>query len=85
MQTAERHQIQERFMQGELDVVVATAAFGMGVDKSSIRFVLHYDHPASLEAYTLANNRLQRLILSCAIRSKCKLLLFALLPLYSHT
>ena len=51
MQTAERHLVQERFMQGELDVVVATSAFGMGVDKSSIRFVLHYDHPASLEAY----------------------------------
>lgn len=49
--TPERHQIQERFMQGELDVVVATNAFGMGVDKAEIRFVLHYDHPASLEAY----------------------------------
>lgn len=48
---AERHQIQERFMQGELDVVVATTAFGMGVDKAEIRFVLHYDHPSSLEAY----------------------------------
>lgn len=49
--TPERHQIQERFMQGDLDVVVATNAFGMGVDKAEIRFVLHYDHPASLEAY----------------------------------
>src|SRR5207249_3732596 len=49
--TPERHQIQEQFMQGELDVVVATNAFGMGVDKAEIRFVLHYDHPASLEAY----------------------------------
>jgi ATP-dependent DNA helicase RecQ len=49
--TPERHQIQERFMQGELEVVVATNAFGMGVDKAAIRFVLHYDHPASLEAY----------------------------------
>ncbi|MEI6045207.1 MAG: helicase-related protein [Chloroflexota bacterium] len=43
--TPERHQIQERFMQGELDVVVATNAFGMGVDKAEIRFVLHYDPP----------------------------------------
>lgn len=49
--TPERHQIQEQFMQGELDVVVATNAFGMGVDKAAIRFVLHYDHPDSLEAY----------------------------------
>ena len=51
MGTPARHQVQERFMQGELDVVVATAAFGMGVDKQEIRFVLHYDHPSSLEAY----------------------------------
>jgi ATP-dependent DNA helicase RecQ len=51
METPVRHQVQERFMQGELDVVVATNAFGMGVDKSEIRFVLHYDHPPSLEAY----------------------------------
>src|SRR5205823_4818207 len=51
METPVRHQVQERFMQGELDVVVATTAFGMGVDKAEIRFVLHYDHPPSLEAY----------------------------------
>ena len=51
METPARHQVQERFMQDELDVVVATNAFGMGVDKAEIRFVLHYDHPPSLEAY----------------------------------
>src|SRR5206468_12552861 len=51
METPARHQVQEQFMQGELEVVVATTAFGMGVDKSEIRFVLHYDHPASIEAY----------------------------------
>ncbi len=58
--TPERHQIQERFMQGELDVVVATNAFGMGVDKAEIRFVLHYDHPASLEAYAQEAGRAGR-------------------------
>ena len=58
--TPERHQIQERFMQGELDVVVATSAFGMGVDKAEIRFVLHYDHPASLEAYAQEAGRAGR-------------------------
>jgi ATP-dependent DNA helicase RecQ len=58
--TPERHQIQERFMQGELDVVVATSAFGMGVDKQEIRFVLHYDHPASLEAYVQEAGRAGR-------------------------
>ena len=48
MPTPERHQVQEQFMQDGLNVVVATSAFGMGVDKHNIRFVLHYDHPASL-------------------------------------
>jgi ATP-dependent DNA helicase RecQ len=60
MQTPERHQVQERFMQGDLDVVVATTAFGMGVDKTEIRFVLHYDHPASLEAYVQEAGRAGR-------------------------
>lgn len=60
MPTPERHQVQERFMQGELDVVVATTAFGMGVDKAEIRFVLHYDHPASLEAYAQEAGRAGR-------------------------
>ena len=60
LSTPERHQIQERFMQGELDVVVATNAFGMGVDKAEIRFVLHYDHPASLEAYAQEAGRVGR-------------------------
>jgi ATP-dependent DNA helicase RecQ len=60
LETAERHQIQERFMQGELAVVVATSAFGMGVDKSEIRFVLHYDHPTSLEAYAQEAGRAGR-------------------------
>jgi ATP-dependent DNA helicase RecQ len=60
MPTPERHQVQERFMQGELDVVVATTAFGMGVDKAEIRFVLHYDHPASLEAYVQEAGRAGR-------------------------
>src|SRR5579875_1288395 len=58
--TAERHQIQEQFMQGELEVVVATSAFGMGVDKAEIRFVLHYDHPDSLEAYAQEAGRAGR-------------------------
>ncbi|MFL6449775.1 MAG: RecQ family ATP-dependent DNA helicase [Bryobacteraceae bacterium] len=48
---AEREEIQERFMNGEAEVIVATNAFGMGIDKADIRFVYHYDAPDSLDAY----------------------------------
>lgn len=47
----ERHDTQERFMRGEVDVVVATNAFGMGIDKADLRFVIHFNMPGSLEAY----------------------------------
>jgi ATP-dependent DNA helicase RecQ len=48
---AERHQAQDRFMAGEVKAVVATNAFGLGIDKPDIRFVIHYHFPGSLEAY----------------------------------
>lgn len=47
----DRAAIQERFMANEIDILVATVAFGMGVDKSDIRFVFHHDPSASLENY----------------------------------
>lgn len=51
MPNAERNAVQERFMSGESRIIVATSAFGMGVDKPDIRFVYHYDIADSPEAY----------------------------------
>jgi ATP-dependent DNA helicase RecQ len=48
---ADRKRLQESFMTGEVRVVVATNAFGMGIDKADVRAVLHYNMPGSLEAY----------------------------------
>ena len=48
---ARRTEAQDRFMAGELPVIVATNAFGLGIDKPDIRAVIHYDVPGSLEAY----------------------------------
>ncbi len=47
----QRHEIQNAFMAGELSAIVATNAFGMGIDKADIRYVVHYNIPGSLEAY----------------------------------
>jgi ATP-dependent DNA helicase RecQ len=47
----ERKKIQEQFMGGENKLVLATNAFGMGIDKDNIRFVIHVQIPSSLEAY----------------------------------
>ena len=47
----ERKRIQDRFMSGETPVVVATNAFGMGIDKRDVRIVVHYNMPGNLEAY----------------------------------
>jgi ATP-dependent DNA helicase RecQ len=56
----ERRETQDRFMSGDLPVVVATNAFGMGIDKPDIRFVFHYHLPGSLEAYYQESGRAGR-------------------------
>ena len=51
MKAAERERVQDAFMSGRVDVVVATSAFGMGIDKPDVRFVAHASAPGSLDAY----------------------------------
>ena len=51
MKAADRERVHEQFLADELDVVVATSAFGMGIDKSDVRFVVHASVPESLDSY----------------------------------
>jgi len=51
MNDAEREQAQNVFIRKEADVAVATNAFGMGIDRSDVRFVIHFELPGSVEAY----------------------------------
>jgi ATP-dependent DNA helicase RecQ len=51
MAAKERTEVQQQFMEGKADVIVATNAFGLGIDKPDVRFVFHYDVPASLDSY----------------------------------
>jgi ATP-dependent DNA helicase RecQ len=52
METEKREEIQNRFMEGTLTCIVATIAFGMGIDKKDIRRIIHYDLPKSIENYS---------------------------------
>jgi ATP-dependent DNA helicase RecQ len=51
MTKAEREKAQNRFMQGDTPVIVATNAFGLGIDKPDVRFVVHWHFPGSVESY----------------------------------
>lgn len=51
MEASDRKWVQDNFMSGKAKVIVATNAFGLGIDKPDIRFVIHYDMPGTIEAY----------------------------------